>query len=272
MSLVRSLNAASRSAGCLHSAASLAAQQQRASEVAHACINRSVRTGSLTSAALQDPQGRSRFDGWRAAASTQAMRSSALLFPRLLQHTCRSTAIEYKYVIRAGEGEVKAVVQWQPCNNLEVQAAAAQEELTIRDAWEGEQHEVLPGTLPLPAPPATEPEPQPAEEETPAALTQAVAVEEPAAAPVVAEAAAAPEAVPQVVAAAAPIAVEAPEPVKAAEGATPAAAPGPRRRRSTTTSRSANGNSKPVNGSNGSRKVVAAATTEVRAGAMPAHK
>lgn len=201
------------------------------------------------------------------------------LLPHLLQHTSHSTAIEYKYVIRAGEGEVKAVVQWQPCNNLEVQAAPAQE-LTIRDAWEGEQHEVLPGTLPLPAPPATEPEPQVAEEEAPAAFTEAVAVEEPAAAPVVAEAAAAPEEVPEVVAAAAPAvedvlpaapaAVEAPETIKAAESATPAAAPGPRRRRSTTTSRSANG-SKPVNGSNGSRKVVAAATTEVRMGAMPAH-
>lgn len=202
------------------------------------------------------------------------------LFPTCCNYSSHSTAIEYKYVIRAGEGEVKAVVQWQPCNNLEVQAAPAQE-LTIRDAWEGEQHEVLPGTLPLPAPPATEPEPQIAEEEAPAAFTEAVAVEEPAATPGVAEAAAAaPEEVPEVVAAAAPAvedvlpaapaAVEAPETIKAAESATPAAAPGPRRRRSTTTSRSANG-SKPVNGSNGSRKVMAAATTEVRMGAMPAH-
>jgi hypothetical protein len=32
-----------------------------------------------------------------------------------------STPIEYKYIIRAGDGEVKAVVQWQPCNNLELQ-------------------------------------------------------------------------------------------------------------------------------------------------------
>jgi hypothetical protein len=186
----------------------------------------------------------------------------------LLQPATRSTTIEYKYVIRAGEGEVKAVVQWQPCNNLEVQAAAEQE-LTIRDAWEGEQHEVLPGTLPLPAPPAIEP--QPAEDEAPAPPTEAVAFEEPA---VVAEAAA--EEVPQVVQAAAPAveavapaapaAVEAPEPVKAAESATTAAAPVMRRRRSTTTSRSANGNSKPVNGTNGARKVVAATTTEVRVG------
>jgi hypothetical protein len=36
-------------------------------------------------------------------------------------HCCCSTPVEYKYIVRAGEGEVKAVVQWQPCDNLALQ-------------------------------------------------------------------------------------------------------------------------------------------------------
>lgn len=154
---------------------------------------------------------------------------------------------------------MKAVIQWQPCNNLEVQAVAEQPELTIRDAWEGEQHEVLPGTLPLPTPRVADP--QPAEQAPEGATADIPAPTEAAAA----EAPAKP----------APVLAEAPAPVKAApavpfgEPAKPetpaaamAAASGPSRRRSTTTSRSANG-SKPSNGT-ARTKVVAAAATEVR--------
>jgi type IV secretory pathway VirB10-like protein len=160
------------------------------------------------------------------------------------------TPIEYKYVIRAGEGEVKAVVQWQPCSNLEVQPTPEQPELTIRDAWEGEQHEVMPGTLPLPAPPAPEPQP----EEAPAP-TEAVAKAAPVA--IEAEAPVEAEAAPIEVAPAAPIAVEAPEAAKPESAAAAvAAASGPMRRRSSTTSRGANGSK--TNGA----KVVAAAATE----------
>ncbi|KAF8061094.1 Mettl6 [Scenedesmus sp. PABB004] len=63
---------------------------------------------------------------------------------------------EYKYIVRAGEAEVKEVRAWQPTDNLELcaPAAAGAVELTVRDGWEGGAHEVLPGTLPVPAPPA----------------------------------------------------------------------------------------------------------------------
>jgi hypothetical protein len=75
-----------------------------------------------------------------------------------------------------------------------LQAAGEQVELTIRDAWEGEQHDVLPGTLPLPTPlapeePQLEPEAALASEAAPAApITEAPAPE-----PVVAAKAASPE-------------------------------------------------------------------------------
>lgn len=164
-------------------------------------------------------------------------------------------------MIRAAEGEVKAVIQWQPCNNLEVQAAAEQPELTVRDAWEGEQHEVLPGTLPLPTPPVADPQPA---EQAPEAVTADIPAlaEEPAMpAPVMAEASAPIEAMPAAPAFEAPVVAQ--EPVKPeTPAAAVAAASGPSRRRSTTTSRSANG-SKPSNGT-ARTKVVAAAATEVR--------
>jgi hypothetical protein len=183
-----------------------------------------------------------------------SIRKASLLFCCFSTHC--STPIEYKYVIRTGEGEVKAVVQWQPCSNLEVQPTPELPELTIRDAWEGEQHEVLPGTLPLPAPPAPEPQP----EEAPAP-TEAVA--EPASVAVDAEAPVVAEAAPIEVAPAAPIAVEAPEAAKPESAAAAvAAASGPMRRRSSTTSRGANGSK--TNGANSRAKVVAAAATEVR--------
>jgi len=175
-----------------------------------------------------------------------------------------STVIEYKYVIRAGEGEVKAVVEWQPCNNLELQAE--REELTIRDAWDGQQHDILPGTLPLPEPAAPEPEPV---QETVEIVAAADAAAAPA--PVAAEAAVAevkPAAAPAVEAAAAP--APAPATRKAAKPDSPAAAvaaasaPVVRSTaaRRSTTSRNGNG-SKPSGGnSSRSNKVVAAAATE----------
>lgn len=165
----------------------------------------------------------------------------------------------------------------QPCNNMEV--AAEQPELTIRDAWQGEQHEVLPGTLPVPIPP----EPVAVEEEVveapPAAFAEepvvaavapevvdAVAPETPAPAPVVQpEAPAAASAVVDTPVEAAPATAttttkpmeSVPAPPVAA--ATPApAAPAVRRR--STTSRGANG-AKPAGGNSTRAKVVAAATT-----------
>lgn len=150
------------------------------------------------------------------------------------------------------------MVQWQPCNNLEVAPTAEQPELTIRDAWEGE-HEVLPGTLPLPAPPAPEPQP---EEEAPAP-TEAIAEPVPVAVEAQAEAPFVAEAAPVEVAPAAPITVQAPEAAKPESAAAAvAAASSPMRRRSTTTSRGANGSK--TNGANSRTKVVAAAAAEVR--------
>jgi hypothetical protein len=63
--------------------------------------------------------------------------------------------VEYKYVVRAAEDKGGDVLEWQPtCWNLAVQAEAP--ELTIRDAWEGDTHEILEGSLPLPEVPLAE--------------------------------------------------------------------------------------------------------------------
>lgn len=54
-----------------------------------------------------------------------------------------SVQVEYKYIVLGGEQEEKDVVEWQPCFNMAL--LAEKEEVTVRDVWEGDCHEVLEG-------------------------------------------------------------------------------------------------------------------------------
>lgn len=55
-----------------------------------------------------------------------------------------SASIEYKYIVRGAIDEAAPeVVEWQPCWNLAL--TADKDEITVRDHWEGDVHEVLPG-------------------------------------------------------------------------------------------------------------------------------
>lgn len=145
-------------------------------------------------------------------------------------------AIEYKYVVRPSGG--KKALAWQPCNNLalKLDESAPLPELTVRDAWEGSLHELLPGMASLPEPPkAAVPEPAAAAAEhdggasvvdKDGAADAAVDVSAAAATPVTTMGE---EAAPL----AAPLAEDAPPAVASAARAAPAANSNGRRRRTT---------------------------------------
>lgn len=172
-----------------------------------------------------------------SAASTPLC--SALLTQSTIDnstHTPCSGAIEYKYVVRPSGG--KKALAWQPCNNLalKLDESAPLPELTVRDAWEGSLHELLPGMASLPEPPkAAVPEPAAAAAEhdggasvvdKDGAADAAVDVSAAAATPVTTMGE---EAAPL----AAPLAEDAPPAVASAARAAPAANSNGRRRRTT---------------------------------------
>lgn len=75
----------------------------------------------------------------------------------------RRAKIEYKYVRRAAEDMGGDVIEWLPePSNFALEIGAP--EVTVRDGWVGDSHEILEGLLPVPPPPPPPPAAETADE------------------------------------------------------------------------------------------------------------
>lgn len=122
---------------------------------------------------------------WDAAAAIPLTWTDGDVWTAAIEVPVGST-VQYKYIIRAPDsGEV---LEWQSGDNLVIELpASAAGPVVVKDAWAGEQHELLIGGA------ATDPAPAPAPavvDAPPPAVVEAAAVEVVKAAPVVAEEAA----------------------------------------------------------------------------------